>query len=469
MRLLKMPEPHQRDAIKFLSSRSRGLLSYLTGTGKSLCQICTSLRLIKDGSIKKFLVVATKNSAIELKKDFGTFADHAPEVLKSKDDIVRFLSESDNLVGIMQYNVIDEREAVELVPVFAASSVAVSFDEFHTLKNPKAAVTLTYRALRSSMKMCYGATATGIMSDLDDLFWLVDFLEPGYLGTKSAFDKKYKVRKLEPLWLGRGKKRMVWKTVGYQNLDDLGRRLEDVIVKFYPPMDIAYESLWGELSDLGTYGEIARGIIRGRVDGEKSEELEHHSARMNALQDLVNNDRNKQALLLGAVRERLSGGVIVYCSYYESLDIVADLLNRRGIPYNMINGKMTTPQREEAKKWFVDDPRGKVFLITTAGGQSLNLQATNKLIMYDIPFSIGHYIQIMGRVVRLFSEFKSFEIVFVGLKGTIDEYKMTYVEQHREPIMAVLGNKIGSSVDLPKYNSYLLDELRKSLMWRKGR
>lgn len=463
MRLKIVPDEHQMRGLEKGIPRRTALYSFATGTGKSLIQIVSGMELLRRNVCDKFLFVGTMNTCVELGRDLEEFAEHTAFTVRNRADLEHFLTEEENPFALVRYECFDSREALELLPLFKARKVGVSFDEFHKLKNPNSIVHRAYKTLRASLAACYGATATPLMSNLTDLYHLVNYLVPGFLGTLKDFQKRYFVRVLQEIPV-KGGKRWAYKHVGYQNLEELKKRLEDVVITFYPDYDIRYETRWGEVEDLEAYRDAVNGIFYD----EKGKRVQktHHSARMMTLQRAVNHDPGKIRPFREAVETHRDHGVLVFCSYYDSLDVVSQTLTEMGVPHDTISGEVTKPsERRRIMDAFNADPRGKALLLTLAGGQSLNLQSTNRLIFYDVPFGAGAYIQVLGRVARYYSKHKTFYITFVALRETIDHYKLEYVEQNQEAIKAVLGNEMGVQTQLPKFNSYLLDKLRKQLMW----
>lgn len=476
MKLTIKPDLHQIEAAKFMGNRSRALLAYATGTGKSLCQIITSLLLFQKDYIDRFLFVGTPNGLIEIVDDFAQFGGHTPVILETLDDLKIFLRVGENKVGIMKYGLLDRVSAMEVYPLFQSVRVAVTFDEFHKLKNRDALVTQTFIILRDTFRYCYGATATAITAKLEDLFWLIDFLVPGFLGTYADFAERYMERNLQTIYLPGGAQRKVWKTIRYKRLDELRERLSSVVTTFYPPYDIKYTTVHGELRNPIPYIEAAEGILEVKRKGRsRNEDLDEeyesengpktYSARMQDAQYAVNNDEAKKTLFRKTVLDQIDRGVIVYCTHHDSITILSEILKELNIPYEKITGKTTSPSRRKVKAWFVSNPSGKALLITIGGGQTLNLQATNRLIFYDLPFGIGNYIQVLGRVARFYSTYQSFEVTYLVMDGTIDAYKVAYIEQNSEPISAILRNQMGSKIKMPEYNDYILTRLRQELVW----
>ena len=97
----------------------------------------------------------------------------------------------------------------------------------------------------------------------------------------------------------------------------------------------------------------------------------------------------------------------------------------------------------------------------------LNLQATPNIILFDVPFGVGNFKQIIGRVCREFSDFKEFKIYFIVARGTVDEYKAALIESNK-----AFFTKVFDELNLPgdvniSISSYVIDELKKQLLWRR--
>ena len=116
-----------------------------------------------------------------------------------------------------------------------------------------------------------------------------------------------------------------------------------------------------------------------------------------------------------------------------------------------------------------EDPENKALIVTIAGGQSLNLQATRNIIFYNIPFGIGYFVQVMGRIVREFSMFSTCYVHFVALEDTIDQYKYDYIKMHQGDFDLIFKNKVSENIKkkFDGFNAYILQRLRKQLLWKK--
>ena len=160
-------------------------------------------------------------------------------------------------------------------------------------------------------------------------------------------------------------------------------------------------------------------------------------------------------------------GVIIYADYLDSVEVIKQTLIDLNVEIKSITGKLNAKSRKEVRNWFRSGAQNKTLIITKAGGASLNLQSTNNLIFYDIPFSVGSFIQVVGRVARYFSDFKHYDIFFPVIANTLDDYKFTYVSSRKELIEQVLQNKCLPQGELESYNADLLKQIRSRTLWQR--
>jgi len=484
------PSKAQNDGVAFLMERDGGCLLYATGTGKTVIQIMTAMQAIETGKVNKFIIVATVSSFIEIKNDFKKFTDVKPFLIEDVEGLAEF-AKNDSPIGIAVYSRLMAMVSINRKPAAGLSlegrralealfrnKVGFTFDEVHTLKNPKAQVTQFYKMLRPYMTVCYGLTATAIMSELMDLYHTLSFCKPGCLGSKNKFSNHYIVWRERQFQNGR----TVREPAKYINLDELGQEVDKVALRYYPDRDIDFQLIKAPMSE-GTrqrYYEAAEGVLEEIAKdkqaayeayckgGEDGLAVKSYSARMVDLQYVVNDDPNKKNAYLGYLKEHIEQGVLTFCAFHETVGVVESVLSDcKGIEVRTITGKQDEEERRENKEWFCANPRNKVLIITRAGGQSLNLQATPNMIFYDIPFGAGQATQIFGRVVREYSSFKSFSIAFLAVEDTIDQYKYDMLAANKELFMKVLSNSVmPKSQILQTYNKAIIDRLRRSLLWK---
>lgn len=482
---------HQIKAVSFCVSRSSGLVCFTTGSGKSLIMISTAISLTNRGDVEKFFVVVTASSMIELEGDFEKFTGEVPIKVKTVDELRDFMRSRDDKIALVQYNWIQEwgeytysidgkrcsfRLNEEVFNMFMNYDYGICFDEVHCLKTTKSKLSKSSRAIRKLAKNCYGFTATPMTRELIDLFYVVEVIHPGWLGGFNSFVHRY----VKFYMMG-----SIRKIYGYKNLEELNKKLSGLMITYFPEKKIEFISHKCGLTKVEEYYEAARGLFENVDEAEElkaEEELDlvsaededvdegktekTFSARMIDLQRVVNTDNSKVEKFVEVLSPMKDNGVIVYCSYLETVDLVKKSLEDDGFEVGVICGSKTKNMRKNTKVWFNESPQGKALIITRAGGQSLNLQSCPNLVFYECPQNPGLFIQVIGRIVRIGSKYSEFNIHFITVEDTIDAYKFEYMSQNKELFAKVLNNEtLPSSDSLKGYNSFIIDKLKRNFLW----
>ena len=103
--------------------------------------------------------------------------------------------------------------------------------------------------------------------------------------------------------------------------------------------------------------------------------------------------------------------------------------------------------------------------MTRAGAQSLNLQAANHVIVYDIPFAISALIQCLGRVTRMDTKHDKIYLHMIETLGTIDTYKKRLIQDHFYLIEKLFGDGDKSFIQIERLEKDALTQLKRSLLW----
>ena len=212
---------------------------------------------------------------------------------------------------------------------------------------------------------------------------------------------------------------------------------------------------------------------------EKAEETKQHSARLAEMQRYVDMSEEKRNLLLDLVlngrssdsdESLLEKGVLIYIEFLDVIATVAEDFRSKGIEVHIIQGSTKEKDRGLIAKNFKDNPNSKVVLISNAAGESLNLNGTNELILYDLPKGSGKYSQILGRVVRSFSKFetqgRSFYIHYVIVEDTLDVYKPILLSSKKQLEEDILHADTISLKGQGSFDGMLLKKIRKDMLWK---
>lgn len=463
-----------------------GLICHTTGSGKSVTTIAGALKLYKTQKVEKHIFVATVSSISEIMNDMEEHFHYKFFEIKNEDDFIKFMN-SEKVFGILKYGVLKRIDAEMIARFCREYKTAMYLDEAHELKNEETVAQTHLRKFRSELHNLFLVTATPVMSsakDLQGLFWL---LAPELLGDEETFYKCFSnfrrvcfVKRGEirncrcggfSVYNGsvfRCKKcgntyepRKQIQPVSYKNQDLLAKLVAPYMHSFFPARDLRYYKISANLTEEQNYNYdiIAQDVLTG---GE-----EQHSTRMIKLQHYLDSCEAKKSMLIKLASAMRKQGMLVYSDYLESVDIIQENLEKIGLEVKSITGKLNAKSRKEVRNWFRAGAENKALIITKAGGASLNLQSTNNLIFYDIPFSVGNFIQVVGRVARYFSAYKHYNIYFLTLNNTLDEYKYNYVSSRRDIVEKVLQNECLPQGMLESYNADILKDMRRKTLWKR--
>jgi SNF2 family DNA or RNA helicase len=260
-------------------------------------------------------------------------------------------------------------------------------DEAQAIKNAESQTAKAARLLRGRHRLAL--TGTPVENHLGELWSLLEFLNPGFLGASPAFrqlsddlrvpeNRGMLARALRPLILRRTKEAVA---------PELPAKLEQTIYCVLPSKQ---RKLYDELRDhyrasLGArIGE--QGMGRSKILVLEALLRLRQAACHPGLLDpkRVAEPCAKLDLLLPQLREILDEGhkVLVFSQFTSFLAILRAQLDAAALPYLYLDGR--TRDRQEKVEAFQTDPGYQLFLISLkAGGLGLNLTAADYVYLLD--------------------------------------------------------------------------------------
>ena len=116
---------------------------------------------------------------------------------------------------------------------------------------------------------------------------------------------------------------------------------------------------------------------------------------------------------------------IIFTEFVETQKYISESLKHLGYEVALINGSMTSQEKERQKDYFRDSAQ---FLVSTdAGGEGINLQFCRVMINYDLPWNPMRLEQRIGRIDRIGQE-HDVKIVNFQLKGTVEQRVRDVIE-----------------------------------------
>jgi len=128
--------------------------------------------------------------------------------------------------------------------------------------------------------------------------------------------------------------------------------------------------------------------------------------------------------------------VIIFTEFVATQSYLSRLLNDRGYNVSLLNGSLSIEERNEVLSEFrnVSD----ILISTDAGGEGLNLQFSNCVINYDLPWNPMKIEQRIGRVDRIGQQRDVIAYNFI-LTDTVESRVREVLEEKLSAILSELG------------------------------
>ena len=482
-RLAKVLRPHQVAGVKFLYRCTSGLMDPNAkgcimademGLGKTLQCIALMWTLLRQGprgtkTISKCIIVCpsslVRNWANEIVKWLGEGV-LTPLAVDGKTT-----KSADLGPALQQWSVASGRNIVRPVLIIsyetlrrnvdklAGTEVGLMLaDEGHRLKNGDSLTFTALNALRCERRVILSGTP--IQNDLSEYFSLLNFSNPGYLGTRNDFRKNFENAILRGRDADATDKE---KEIGDQKLSDLSklvskfiiRRTNDILSKYLP---IKYEYVvfvkFSPLQKALYKHFITSPEVRKLLKGAGSQPLKAigmlkklctHPELLKLPEevlgsedilpdDYVSSGRDKEirtwysgkfAMLerfLHQIHTETDDKIVLISNYTQTLDLIERMCRYKRYQCCRLDGTMNINKRQKLVDRF-NDPEGQefIFLLSSkAGGCGINLIGANRLILLDPDWNPAADQQALARVWRDGQKKDCFIYRFI-LTGTIEE------------------------------------------------
>lgn len=178
-------------------------------------------------------------------------------------------------------------------------------------------------------------------------------------------------------------------------------------------------------------------VLEMLIEVAKQAEFQHPDVKVETLENTIDT-------LLNANRNQK---IIVFTEFVATQEYLQKLLTAMGYTVTILNGQMSIEERNEALQEFRNSTN--IFISTDAGGEGLNLQFSNVIINYDLPWNPMKIEQRCGRVDRI-GQTRDVQIFNFIVKDTIENR----VREVLEDKLSVILNEMG----VDKYSDVLDSE-----------
>ena len=290
----------------------------------------------------------------------------------------------------------------------------------------------------------YCLTGTPLSNNIQNIWSILDFCQPGLLGSFWNFSEKYCV------------KDHFGGIVGYKNLNELKetiknhmiRRLKSEVLTELP--DKMYETIYIEFSptERKLYNAIKKEILTElKKDNVSAKHLNIVLVKMTKLRQAANSleliSDVQTSSKTFALKELLNdimqndSKAIIFTEFKE----MANILHRELSEYHplLYTGDTGNEERNETVKKFNENEENLLLIMTSAGSFGLNLQRAKYVIHYDCPWSIAKIEQREGRVHRI-NQTNKVTIFNLIMSKSIDEYILKVLHKKQKMSRDLLGD-----------------------------
>lgn len=170
----------------------------------------------------------------------------------------------------------------------------------------------------------------------------------------------------------------------------------------------------------------------------KQAEFQHPDVKVEKLVDTIDE-------ILSEDRDQK---IIIFTEFVGTQKYLKNLLENRGFSVSVLNGSMSIDERNEALQEF--KTKSSVFISTDAGGEGLNLQFSNIIINYDLPWNPMKIEQRCGRADR------------IGQQRDVHIYNFIVADTVENRVREVLEEKLSvifKELGVDKYSDVLDSEV----------
>ncbi len=310
-------------------------------------------------------------------------------------------------------------------------------DEAQHIKNPGSENAKNCKSFTADHRVVLSGTP--LENSPDDLWSVMDFLQPGMLGTLPAFRRRYSgisgdpelqhdlVCRTAPFIKRRTKKEVA---------SDLPVKSERTIFcDPSPEQEQLYNELLRngrEILHTGSSTDIFSLLLRLR-------QVCCHPGLLPDEQG-ANITSGKSELLFELLDETIDSGhkVLLFSQFTSMLQLLIPELNKRGIRFEYLDG--ATRDRQQRVDNFNNDPDIPLFLLSLkAGGTGLNLTSADTVILYDPWWNPAVELQAADRTHRI-GQSRPVSTLKLVMRNSVEEKVLQLQDKKRQLFNALVEN-----------------------------
>ena len=459
--------PYQKDGFDFLCHLTQiklgGILADDMGLGKTL-QALAWLAWLKERHAKNpkpSLVICPASVLHNWRREANRFTPNLKVLVLESGAARHNLRKQIPQHDLIVTNYALLRRDLEELQKFAFRTAIL--DEAQFIKNPGAQVTQSVKQLKSEHRLAL--TGTPLENRLLDLWSIVDFIQPGYLGNQEQFIETYEPRtaaavgdEASPPPEGRGEKtesaqRIARKRLSARLRPLLLRRLKKHVAKDLPDrIEQRRDCPLGDEQRKLYLAELRRSrdqIMNAVKEQGLNKSKMHVLAALTRLRQvcchprLVGSDTasGKTETLFELLDPLIAEGqkVLVFSQFVQMLNLLEKECRARQITTHILTGQ--TKDRQQVVSAFQNDTQPGVFLLSLrAAGTGLNLTNASYVVLYDPWWNPAVEAQAIDRSHRI-GQTETVNAYRLIAPGTVEEKIWELQQSKAQTIADVLGEE----------------------------
>lgn len=511
------PRPYQHAPLETFLRRRNILLAFDTGLGKTFCAIAAAEHLIETAQVDRVLLVVPAGLKYQWAEAIARFTDLPTQTKRFKGETItipdsRYCMVVDGTIEKRkkQYRLARENPMTNYIIVGYDNVTSDERDvkrfraEFIVLDEASAIKTLSSQrtiAIKEKLEAPWrmALTATPIDNRPDELFSIMEWVDPSVLGRGDLFDLAY----IERNKFG--------DPIGYKNLDVLRARLGDAmhrksvhdpdVAPFMPKREILEWTVNMDAPTQEVYTRMAHDLYAGLCEavasGQSFNVAAHYAGRKRAdegtavgkcmaihmamemlldhpdllvdsaldyaediggskyaneiygsgvIDDLTHSPKvSYLTYRLGLLMGNPANKVIIFTRYKSMQRILMEVCREYGWDAVAYHGELSTAEQQAARARFLKNPECRIFISTHAGERGTDLPVANWLVNVEPVWSSGQADQINGRHMRTSSEFEDIYVANLITRGTIEARKLDLQEGKRKVARAIVDGVMPAS------------------------
>jgi len=378
--LLTPLDDYQRVDVSILNENDRFIIANEMGTGKSLEAIAYGL--LKD--VKKAVIISTRSAV---------YSTWPSELVKHLDGTLSISildgdKLSKGLVPDAKWNLVTYNTARRFIDqIQALNPDLIVLDECHKINNEDSLQSQEIKKLDSKFKLAVSGSL--FKNRRSELYPILNWLFPESFNSKNKFTKEYCLNSSGLFRLQ------------YELRNRMVHRFKDQVLNL-PPVDSVKQEVFFSPEARKEYDQIEQDF----VDWYKSKFQDApafgsvvlskmHSLRLKAIEP-------KYPVLDEILSKILKGNnekVVIYSSYRDVVHGIADKYDKEyGTCY--LTGQSSGPERAAQINRFNECDWKKIFVVSAAGGESVDLTAAANIIYMNKPLTFADEKQLLDRLHR---------------------------------------------------------------------